>query len=88
MATQLRPSSQDSERTVVRFALRLTVLMLFAAMSPQGFARTLLAYLIFATLFCLLVAATRRERALAPDLGHWDEAVAYTAIGALVLRFA
>lgn len=77
-------SERESERTEVRFFLRLLILAIFAAFGAQGFSKTLAGLLAFAAIFCAVVAVLRREAAL----GHTDEAAAYTLVGMLLLHLA
>ena len=72
-----------SPKTLVRFFLRLIILTLFAALSKQGFGKTLPSMLILATVYCAFAAAIRREHPFAPDLTHFDEAAAYAIIADL-----
>jgi hypothetical protein len=68
---------------LARFFLRLIILTLFAALSKQGFGKTLQSMLILATIYCAVAAAIRREQPFAPDLTHFDEAAAYAIIADL-----
>lgn len=74
------PVSLGSIRVVARFLLRLAILLLFAAFSGAGFARSMVALLWMATTLCVAVAILRSEPPLDSDLNNWDEAVAYFAV--------
>ena len=72
-----------SAQALVRFFLRLVILSIFAALGSQGFGKTFESLLIFAVLYCIFVAAIRREEPFAPVLTHFDEAAAYAVIARL-----
>jgi hypothetical protein len=62
-----------------------------AALSAFGgidFNRSFAALMWIAIVFCITVAIRRGERAFGATLNHWDEAVANTALLALVNAFA
>jgi hypothetical protein len=75
-----------------RFALRLAILLLFAAMpfvQGWGFARRFIVLSGVNAMSCCLLALLHREPPLTCALTHWDEAlamVALCAIGVLVLH--
>jgi hypothetical protein len=73
-------------RALIRFGLRLVILIFFAAFGAPGFFRTMAELLALATFYCVAVATWRREPMLGATLGHWDEAAVYTLIGMLLLR--
>jgi hypothetical protein len=52
------------------------------------FHRSLAALMWIAIVFCIIVATLRGERAFGGSLNHWDEAVTYAAVLALVNVFA
>jgi hypothetical protein len=56
----------------------------FAAFSSIGFGRSLAALLWMSIILCAVVGTMRREPVFHASLNHWDEAVAYAAIFALV----
>jgi hypothetical protein len=86
MRTQLsRPSRAfRSGEVIVRFFVRMIVLLAFAAISGIGFAPSLAMLLWMSTILSAGLAAFKRERPLADVLNHWDEAVAYIALCCLV----
>ena len=78
------PRQLDSSRVLVRFFLRVMILAGFAAFSSIGFGRSLAALLWMSIILCAVVGTMRREPVFHASLNHWDEAVAYAAIFALV----
>jgi len=65
---------------LVRFCVRITILITFAAFSSIGFGSSLAALLAMAALLCTVVATVKRETMFSRALSHWDEAVAYAAL--------
>ena len=78
------PRQLSSRRVLLRFAIRLLVLLAFAAFGSIGFGRSLAALLWMAIIFCIVVGVMKREALLGSTLNHWDEGVAYGALFALV----
>jgi hypothetical protein len=72
---------------VVRFSLRMIILVIFATFGSIGFARSLAALLWMSIVLSTVVRAMRRERPFDSILNHWDETVAYTAVFCLVHSF-
>lgn len=72
---------------VVRFSLRMIILVIFATFGSIGFARSLAALLWMSIVLSTVVGAMRRERPFDSILNHWDETVAYTAVFCLVHSF-
>lgn len=72
-----------SAQTLTRFFLRLVILSVFATLGRQGFRKTLESLLILGALYCIFVAAVRREYLFGPLLTHFDEAAAYVVIAGL-----
>jgi hypothetical protein len=66
---------------LIRILLRLIILAAFAAFGTMGFAKTLAALLVFAAVYCVVVAAMRGEPISWHILTHWDEAAVYLLIG-------
>ena len=81
------PQELRSTRVLVRFALRVMILVVFAAFASIGFGKALAALLWMAIILCAVNGAMRRERPFGPVLNHWDETVAYAAGFALVSIF-
>lgn len=69
---------------LIRFCVRLLILVLFAIFSSIGFGRSLAALLWMATILCAVIAVVRREPPFDSVLNHWDETVAYAALCMLV----
>lgn len=86
MAELERSSRQLSPYLVlIRFCMRIIILIIFAAFGSVGFGMSLAALLAMAALLCTLVATVRREPMFSRALNHWDEAVAYAAVYALLV---
>lgn len=78
------PLKFSSARVLVRFATRILLLAGFATFSSAGFERALAALLWMAIILCALVGLLRREPLFGGKLNHWDEAVAFGELFALV----
>ncbi len=76
-----------STRVIVRFGLRMIVLVIFAAFGSVGFDRSLTALLWMSTILSAVLATVEGEQPLADVLNHWDETMAYAAICLLVSGF-
>jgi hypothetical protein len=76
-----------STQVIVRFCLRIGILVTFAAFSSIGFGRSLAALLWMSIILCAVVGTVRREPPLGTVLNHWDEAIAYAALSTLVSVF-
>ena len=72
---------------LVRFCLRMSILVVFAAFGSIGFGRSLAALLSMAITLCGVVGLMKREPPFGLALNHWDEAVANAALFALVNSF-
>ncbi|MBV9462205.1 MAG: hypothetical protein JO141_32465 [Bradyrhizobium sp.] len=79
---ELRHSSRELNPylVLIRFCVRITILITFAAFSSAGFGMSLAALLAMAALLCTIVATVRREAMFSRALNHWDEAVVYAAL--------
>ena len=73
----------NSAQAILRFCLRLFILIAFAGFASAGFGRSLVALLWMSTILCAVIGFMRREPFLAPDLNHWDEMAAYGGLCAL-----
>ena len=82
-ARELRPA-----QVLVRFLVRMSILVAFAAFASAGFARGLAALLWMSIALCAVVGTIRREPPFGAKLNHWDETVAYAAAFALVSSFS
>jgi hypothetical protein len=81
------PRELRSTQVVVRFSLRMIILVVFATFGSIGFTRSLAALLWMSIVLSAVVGAMRRERPFDIILNHWDETVAYTAVFCLVHSF-
>lgn len=77
-----------SIQVMVRFALRMVILVIFAAFASASFAGSMVALLWMAAVLCVVAAVMRRELPFRADLNHWDEMTSYLALCALASRFA
>jgi hypothetical protein len=78
------PQELRSGQVLGRFFLRLVILAGFAAFGGIGFGKSLAALLWMSVILCTVVGTMRREPVFHTTLNHWDEAVAYTALYALM----
>jgi hypothetical protein len=78
------PQELRSGRILGRFFLRLVILATFAAFGGIGFDRSLAALLWMSIVLCAVIGTIRREPMFQASLNHWDEAVAFAALYALV----
>jgi hypothetical protein len=81
------PRQLRSTRVLVRFFLRTSILVVFAAFGSIGFGRSLAALLWMAIILSAVIGAMRREPPFDIVLNHWDETVAYAALFSLVSVF-
>ncbi|XUM24616.1 hypothetical protein ACRAVF_16550 [Bradyrhizobium oligotrophicum S58] len=75
-----KPAELPAARVLLRFVLRLAILILFATFGRIGFGRGLAALLWMTIILCTVLAVLRRERVFAAGLNHWDEMIGYTAL--------
>jgi hypothetical protein len=64
---------------LIRFCLRMSILVVFAAFGSIGFGQSLAALLWMAIILCAVVGVMKRETPFGLVLNHWDETVAYPA---------
>jgi hypothetical protein len=76
-----------STQVIVRFCLRMIVLVIFAAFCSIGFDRSLTALLWMSTILSAVLATMEREPPLDAVLNNWDETMAYAALCCLVSGF-
>jgi hypothetical protein len=76
-----------STQVLIRFFVRMSILVAFAAFASIGFARGLAALLWMSIVLCAVVGTMRREPPFGAALNHWDETLAYAAVFALVNSF-
>lgn len=72
---------------IVRFFLRMIVLVIFAAFGSVGFDRSLTVLLWMSTILSAVLATLEQEEPLDTTLNHWDETMAYAALCCLVSGF-
>jgi hypothetical protein len=73
-----------STQVLVRFCLRMVILVIFAAFASIGFGRSLAALLWMSIILSAVIGVIKREPPFGSVLNHWDETVAYAALFALV----
>ena len=76
-----------STQVIVRFGLRMIVLVIFAAFGGIGFDRSLTALLWMSAILSAVLATLERESPFDVVLNHWDETMAYAALCCLVSGF-
>jgi ABC-type antimicrobial peptide transport system permease subunit len=72
---------------LVRFLLRMIILVIFAAFGGIGFGRSLATLLGMTIILSAVIGTMRREPPFDVVLNHWDETVAYAALFSLVSSF-
>jgi hypothetical protein len=80
-------TSDSGPQVLVRFGLRIIILLAFAAFAGIGFGRGLAALLGMSIILCSVIGAVKREPPFGAVLNHWDETVAYAALFSLVNVF-
>ena len=81
------PRELRSNQVLIRFGLRMIILVVFAALGSIGFGRSLAALLWMSTILGAVIGVMRREPPFDNVLNHWDETVAYAALCCLVSGF-
>jgi hypothetical protein len=76
-----------STQVIVRFFLRMIILVIFAAFGSIGFDRSLTALLWMSTILSAVLATLEQEEPLDAVLNHWDETMAYAALCCLISGF-
>jgi hypothetical protein len=66
----------QTARVIIRFWIRMAILLSFAAFSSIRFDQILTLLLLMSTMLSAVLATLKREEQLASTLNHWDEAVA------------
>jgi hypothetical protein len=84
---ELKSLQLKSTEVIVRFGLRMIVLVIFAAFGSIGFDRSLTALLWMSTILSAVLATLENEQPLDAALNHWDETMAYAALCCLVSGF-
>jgi hypothetical protein len=72
---------------LIRFCLRMSILVIFAAFGSIGFGRSLAALLWMSITLCAVIGTIKREPPFDGVLNHWDETVAFAALFSLVSSF-
>lgn len=88
LTRELKSTQLKSAEVIVRFCLRMIILVIFAAFGSIGFGRSLTALLWMSTVLSAVLATLEREQPLDTALNHWDETMAYAALCCLVSGFA
>jgi hypothetical protein len=78
------PRELGSSQVLVRFCLRMLVLVAFATFGGIGFGRSLAMLLWMSIIFSAVMGAIRRESPFGGVLNYWDETVAYATVYALI----
>ena len=72
---------------LIRFCLRMSILVIFAAFGAIGFGRSLAALLWMSIILSAIIGTIKREQPFGIVLNHWDETAAFAALFALVSSF-
>jgi hypothetical protein len=83
----VQPRELRSAQVLVRFALRTSILVVFAAFGGVGFGLSLAALLWMSIIVSAIIGTIKRELPFDVVLNHWDETVAYAALFFLVSVF-
>jgi hypothetical protein len=78
------PRELRSTQVLIRFCVRIIILVIFAAFASIGFGRSLAALLGMSVILSAVIGTMRREAPFDAALNHWDETVAYAALFSLV----
>ena len=78
------PRELRSTQVLIRFCLRMIILVIFAALGSIGFGRSLAALLGMSAILSAVVGIIRLEPPFGVVLNYWDEMVAYAALFSLV----
>jgi len=84
MRAETYSNSRSSGTVIIRFCLRITVLIAFATFAGVSFGNNLSALLWMSTILSVVFATVRRELPLDAALNYWDEAVAYIGLCCLL----
>ena len=82
------PRELRSTQVIIRFCLRMIILVAFAAFGSIGFGRSFAALLWMSAILSAVIGAMKREPPFDAVLNHWDETVAYAALFSLVSSFS
>ncbi len=78
----------SSTHVLVRFALRLVIFAVFAAVSTVGFRIMFPTLLTLSAIYCAIAAIFRGEAILGRVLTHWDEAAGCGALACLMAKLS
>ncbi|MDQ8727716.1 hypothetical protein [Bradyrhizobium sp. LHD-71] len=81
------PDQLGSARVLVRFMLRLGMILLCGTLARTSYAYAVAVLLTLSILLCFFWGTVRRERMLGRSLTNWDEAMAYGCLASLALKF-
>jgi hypothetical protein len=84
---ELESTQVKSTQVILRFGLRMVVLVIFAAFGGVGFDRSLTALLWMSAILSTVLAGLEQEDPFDAVLNNWDEAMAYAALCCLVSGF-
>lgn len=82
------PEQIRTVRVIIRFGLRLAIVLGCAAVAQVGFAHAVSVLLTLSITCCAIWGTLQGEPLLGPSLTNWDEAAAYACIAAIALKFA
>ena len=82
------PHQPPSSQVLVRFVVRLILVITVASFGPRAFGTLLPSLLVLSGVFCAVMGFMRHEPVFGPVLTHWDEAAACAVLGYLVGAFA
>ena len=87
LTRELKSTQLKSAEVIVRFCLRMIILVIFAAFGSIGFSRSLTALLWMSAILSAVLATLDHDEPLDAALNHWDEAMAYAALCCLASGF-
>ena len=82
------PRELQSARVIVRFCLRIAVLLVFASFGNIAFVRSFAALLWMSVILSGVMGILRRELLFDTVLNHWDETVVYAGLCCLAGGFS
>jgi hypothetical protein len=74
------PRDLASGQVLLRFCVRMIILIAFSAFGGVGFGRTLAALAAMSAILSAVLGTVRREAPFGKTLNYWDETVAYAAL--------
>jgi hypothetical protein len=82
------PHHPQSSQALVRFLIRLILVVTVASFGNHAFGAFLSSLLVLSGIFCAVMGFIRHEPIFGAVLTHWDEAVACAILGRLVVAFS